>query len=345
MEFQPNCVRKTILGTFLYTYGAPRLLAVEAKHLSKTYRAKQELVEAVKDVSFSVAPGQIYGILGPNGAGKSSVILMLTTLLRATGGSARIFDLDVERDESKARKIIGVALQETGIDEILTGREHLYSTARLWGLNQKQARLRSEELLRLVGLTSAGQRRVKSYSGGMKRRLDLALSLVHQPKVLFLDEPTTGLDPASRRVLWDEIFRLKSAGVTIILTTQYLDEADELADRIAIIHEGRVVSEGTPDELKASISGDVVTFSFAHPELARQAAELLPNSETLDTDLRITVPNGPQFIPESFVQFRDSGIDVSAVSSSKPTLDDVFLSVTGFKLESAEERTEASSRE
>lgn len=323
-------------------HGTNRLLAVEAKHLSKTYRTKQGLVEAVRDVSFSVNRGEVFGILGPNGAGKSSVILMLTTLLRPTGGSAEIFGFDVGRNESTVRKIIGVALQETGIDDVLTGRELLVSTGRLWGLTKNEALKRSDVLLQLVGLTSAADRPVKTYSGGMKRRLDLSLSLVHQPKVLFLDEPTTGLDPGSRRLLWNEIFRLKSAGVTIILTTQYLEEADELADWIAIVHEGLVVSKGTPDELKASIGGDVVTFSFADPELTQKAARITPNSEILDTELRITVPNGPQFIPESFIKFRDAGIDVSAVSASKPTLDDVFLKVTGFTLETAEERVRSS---
>ena len=314
------------------------MLAVEAKCLSKTYQTKQGPVEAVKDVSFSVSRGEIFGVLGPNGAGKSSTILMLTTLLRATGGSAQILGLDIERNEFEVRKIIGVALQETGIDEILTGRELLQSTGRLWGLNKSAAEQRSNDLLDLVGLTAASDRRVKTYSGGMKRRLDLALSLVHQPKVLFLDEPTTGLDPGSRRVLWDEIFRLRNSGVTIILTTQYLNEADELADRIAIIHDGQVVSEGTPDELKASIGGDVVTFSFPTTEFSKQAATVIPDSEVLETELRITVPDGPRFIPELFLKFQDAGIEVIAVSSSKPTLDDVFLNITGFTLNSTKEK-------
>ena len=314
------------------------MLAVDARHLSKTFQTKQGQVQAVQDVSFAVASGEIFGILGPNGAGKSTTILILTTLLRATGGSAQILGFDVEQDDAKVRAKIGVALQETGIDEILTGRELLQSTGRLWGLGKQEAQHRSDELLQLVRLTDTADRRVKTYSGGMKRRLDLALSLVHQPKVLFLDEPTTGLDPGSRRVLWDEILRLRDAGVTIILTTQYLEEADELADRIAIIHEGRVVSEGTPDELKTSIGGDVVAFSFATEEVTRQAAKIAPDAEVFETELRITVQNGPQFIPELFSKFVNAGIDVIAVSSSKPTLDDVFLKVTGFTLENAEER-------
>ena len=178
---------------------------------------------------------------------------MLTTLLQVTGGQAKILDLDVVKEDRLVREKIGVALQDTGIDNLLTGRELFFTTARLWGFSKKDSEIRTNELLDLVGLTEAADRRVKTYSGGMKRRLDLGLSLVNSPEVLFLDEPTTGLDPGSRRVLWDEIKRLRDSGVTIILTTQYLEEADELADRIAIIDEGLVVAEGTSDELKACL--------------------------------------------------------------------------------------------
>ena len=238
------------------------MLAVDVKNIKKTFKTKQDTVEAVKDVSFEVKKGEIFGLLGPNGAGKSTTILMLTTLLQVTGGQAKILDLDVVKDDKLVREKIGVALQDTGIDNLLTGRELFYTTARLWGFSKKDSETRTNELLELVGLTEAADRRVKTYSGGMKRRLDLGLSLVNSPEVLFLDEPTTGLDPGSRRVLWDEIKRLRDNGVTIILTTQYLEEADELADRIAIIDEGLVVAEGTSDELKASIGGDVITLSF-----------------------------------------------------------------------------------
>ena len=228
------------------------MFAVEAKNLKKTFKTKQGDVEAVKDVSFQVNNGEIFGILGPNGAGKSTTILMLTTLLRVTSGNGKIQGLDVGQDDSEVRKKIGIALQDTGIDNLLTGRELFFTTARLWGFSKSDAKKRTLEMLDLVGLTEAADRRVKTYSGGMKRRLDLGLSLVHKPEVLFLDEPTTGLDPGSRRVLWEEIKRLREDGVTIILTTQYLEEADELADRISIIDNGLVVAEGTPDELKTS---------------------------------------------------------------------------------------------
>ena len=196
---------------------------------------------------------------------------------------------------------------------------------------------RTNELLELVGLTEAADRRVKTYSGGMKRRLDLGLSLVHSPKVLFLDEPTTGLDPGSRRVLWDEIKRLRDSGVTIILTTQYLEEADELADRIAIIDEGLVVAEGTSDELKASIGGDVITFTFEDKDQANKAKEVLENSTLENNNLLITVEEGAKQIPTYIKNLSDNNIEVSSVTASKPTLDDVFLKVTGYRLEGSEE--------
>ena len=273
------------------------MLAVDVKNIKKTFKTKQDTVEAVKDVSFEVKKGEIFGLLGPNGAGKSTTILMLTTLLQVTGGQAKILDLDVTKDDKLVREKIGVALQDTGIDNLLTGRELFFTTARLWGFSKKDSETRTNELLELVGLTEAADRRVKTYSGGMKRRLDLGLSLVNSPEVLFLDEPTTGLDPGSRRVLWDEIKRLRDSGVTIILTTQYLEEADELADRIAIIDEGLVVAEGTSDELKANIGGDVITLSFNSEKEVSLAKELFPNSLQDKNELRITVEDGASKIP------------------------------------------------
>ena len=265
------------------------MLAVEVKNIKKTFKTKKDTVEAVKDVSFSVEKGEIFGLLGPNGAGKSTTILMLTTLLRITEGEATILGSDVATEDKSVREKIGVALQDTGIDNILTGRELFFSTARLWGYSTKDSETRTNELLELVGLTEAADRRVKTYSGGMKRRLDLGLSLVNSPEILFLDEPTTGLDPGSRRVLWDEIKRLRDKGVTVILTTQYLEEADELADRIAIIDEGLVVAEGTSDQLKASIGGDVITFSFSNKLDLENAKKILSDCKQEGNDLRITV--------------------------------------------------------
>ena len=309
------------------------LLAVEAKNLKKTFKTKQGNVEAVRDVSFKVNKGEIFGILGPNGAGKSTTILMLTTLLRITSGAAKINDLDVERNDSEVRNKIGIALQDTGIDNLLTARELFYTTARLWGLSKSKSKDRTEEMLNLVGLTEAADRRVKTYSGGMKRRLDLGLSLVHKPEVLFLDEPTTGLDPGSRRVLWDEIKKLRDEGVTIILTTQYLEEADELANRISIIDEGLVVAEGTPDELKSSIGGDVITLTFRTDDDAIKAQTIIENSDIEDNQIRVTVENGAEKIPNLLNQLVSKDINVQSVSANKPSLDDVFLKVTGYRLE------------
>ena len=309
------------------------LLAVEAKNLKKTFKTKQGNVEAVRDVSFKVNKGEIFGILGPNGAGKSTTILMLTTLLRITSGTAKINDLDVVKNDSEVRNKIGIALQDTGIDNLLTARELFYTTARLWGLSKSKSKDRTEEMLNLVGLTEASDRRVKTYSGGMKRRLDLGLSLVHKPEVLFLDEPTTGLDPGSRRVLWDEIKKLRDEGVTIILTTQYLEEADELANRISIIDEGLVVAEGTPDELKSSIGGDVITLTFRSDDDAIKAQTIIENSDIEDNQIRVTVENGAEKIPNLLNQLVSKDINVQSVSANKPSLDDVFLKVTGYRLE------------
>ena len=312
------------------------MLAVEVKNIKKIFQSKQAIVEAVKDVSFEVKKGEIFGLLGPNGAGKSTTILMLTTLLQVTGGSAKILGYDVSSQDKLVRENIGVALQDTGIDNLLTARELFFTTARLWGYSKEDSNKRTEELLELVGLTEAADRRVKTYSGGMKRRLDLGLSLVHSPKVLFLDEPTTGLDPGSRRVLWDEIKRLREGGVTVILTTQYLEEADELADRIAIIDEGLVVAEGTSDELKASIGGDVITFAFDTESDQKLALKVLTEGVQEDNLIRITVEDGARKIPQYVNQLTENNIEVSSVSASKPTLDDVFLKVTGYRLEGAE---------
>ena len=321
------------------------MLAVDVKNIKKTFKTKQDTVEAVKDVSFEVKKGEIFGLLGPNGAGKSTTILMLTTLLQVTGGQAKILDLDVTKDDKLVREKIGVALQDTGIDNLLTGRELFFTTARLWGFSKKDSETRTNELLELVGLTEAADRRVKTYSGGMKRRLDLGLSLVNSPEVSFLDEPTTGLDPGSRRVLWDEIKRLRDSGVTIILTTQYLEEADELADRIAIIDEGLVVAEGTSDELKASIGGDVITLSFKSEREVTLAKELFPESLQEKNELRITVEDGASKIPSYINELTMNNIDVSSVAASKTTLDDVFLNVTGYRLEGTSEEVSQSPNE
>jgi ABC-2 type transport system ATP-binding protein len=228
-------------------------LAVEAEQLVKRFTGRTGTVDAVRGVDLSVAEGQVFGFLGPNGAGKSTTVRMLTTLTTITSGSARVAGLDVSADPDAVRRSIGVALQEAGLDPRQTGRELLILQARLFGSSSTEATDRAQELLELVDLVDAGDRLIKGYSGGMKRRLDLASALVHRPKVLFLDEPTTGLDPASRLVVWDEMRRINAEGTTVFLTTQYLEEADQLCDRLAIIDGGIIVREGTPRELKSEL--------------------------------------------------------------------------------------------
>jgi ABC-2 type transport system ATP-binding protein len=227
--------------------------AIEAEQLVKHFSGRGGEVDAVRSVDLQVASGEVFGFLGPNGAGKSTTVRMLTTLMTITSGSARVAGVDVTADPDGARRKIGVALQEAGLDPRQTGRELLVLQARLFGSTKQQAAKRAEELLQLVDLVESADRRIKGYSGGMKRRLDLASALVHEPEVLFLDEPTTGLDPASRLVVWDELRRINERGTTIFLTTQYLEEADQLCDRIAIIDNGQIVREGTPEALKAEL--------------------------------------------------------------------------------------------
>jgi ABC-2 type transport system ATP-binding protein len=227
--------------------------AVVADGLVKTYGGRGDTVEAVRGVDLRVERGEVFGFLGPNGAGKSTTVRMLTTLLTITSGTATVAGLDVAREPDAVRRRIGVALQEAGLDPRQTGRELLELQGRLFDLSPREAAARAEELLELVELTDAADRRIKSYSGGMKRRLDLASALVHLPEVLFLDEPTTGLDPASRVTVWDEVRRINERGTTVFLTTQYLEEADQLCDRLAIIDDGRIVRDGTPAQLKAEL--------------------------------------------------------------------------------------------
>ena len=228
-------------------------LAVEAQQLVKRFTGRNGTVDAVRGVDLHVAEGEVFGFLGPNGAGKSTTVRMLTTLTTITSGSARVAGVDVAADPDAARRGIGVALQEAGLDPRQTGRELLVLQGRLFGSSAAEAAARAEELLELVDLVEAADRRIKGYSGGMKRRLDLASALVHRPEVLFLDEPTTGLDPASRLTVWDEVRRISLEGTTVFLTTQYLEEADQLCSRLAIIDDGLIVREGTPDELKAEL--------------------------------------------------------------------------------------------
>jgi ABC-2 type transport system ATP-binding protein len=232
---------------------AGRSAAVQAEALVKHYKSRNEEVQAVRGVDLRVEAGEVFGFLGPNGAGKSTTVRMLTTLLTITSGKARVAGVDVAQDPDEVRRRIGVALQEAGLDPRQTGRELLILQARLFGMSPAEAAERAKGLLALVELEGAADRMIKGYSGGMKRRLDLASALVHEPEVLFLDEPTTGLDPASRLTVWDEVRRINERGTTVFLTTQYLEEADQLCDRLAIIDDGRIVREGTPARLKAEL--------------------------------------------------------------------------------------------
>jgi ABC-2 type transport system ATP-binding protein len=285
---------------------------------------------AVDGIDLEVAPGEIYGFLGPNGAGKSTTVLMLTTLLPPTEGTARVAGHDIVRDGAAVRESIGAALQEAALDPYLTGREHMRLQAGLHGLSRADRQSRSDELLERVGLSEAADRKVGGYSGGMKRRLDLGLALVHRPRILFLDEPTTGLDIQSRTALWDEVARLsKDDGVTVFLTTQYLEEADVLADRVGIIDHGHIVAEGTPAELKAQVGRASIS---ADPVEESQRARLDAILERFDGDLTAVVR-----------AIDAEGIRVSNLTVHAPTLDDVFLAKTGRSLEGAgdDEETDA----
>jgi ABC-2 type transport system ATP-binding protein len=295
-------------------------------------------IEAVRDIDLTVDTGEVFGFLGPNGAGKTTTVRMLCTLLPPTAGAASVAGLDVVRDAAEVRKRIGVALQEIGLDPVQTGRELLELQCGLYGITGRQARARTDELLELVGLTRAAERRTKTYSGGMKRRLDLASALVHSPQVLFLDEPTTGLDPASRLTVWDEVRRINAGGATVFLTTQYLEEADKLCDRLAIIDNGQIVAEGTPEQLKAEMGHDVVSVALNGADAAATEAALaeLPGLERVVAEadaLALYVEDGASSIAEIVRRLDRDRINVGAISVARPSLDDVFLSATGRRLE------------
>jgi ABC-2 type transport system ATP-binding protein len=309
--------------------------AIEARSLRRTFKGG---IEAVRDIELTVSDGEIFGFLGPNGAGKTTTVRMLCTLLPPTAGSATVAGLDVVRHGAEVRRRIGVALQEIGLDPVQTGRELLELQAGLYGITGRRARERAVELLELVGLTDAADRRTKTYSGGMKRRLDLASALVHAPEVLFLDEPTTGLDPASRQTIWDEVRRINARGATVFLTTQYLEEADRLCDRLAIIDDGSIVAEGTPERLKAAIGHDVVSVSLDGADAATTEAALtgLSGLERVVSEpdaLHLYVEDGAGSIAEIVRRLDRDRIGVGAISIARPSLDAVFLKATGRRLE------------
>jgi ABC-2 type transport system ATP-binding protein len=320
-------------------------LAVHATGLVKTFGTQR----AVDGVDLSVQAGTVYGVLGPNGAGKTTTINMLTTLLRPDAGSARIFGHDVMREPHLVRQLLGVTGQYASVDETLSATENLIVFARLLGLSRRDARAKAADLLERFGLTQAATKALKNFSGGMRRRLDLAASLISQPPLIFLDEPTTGLDPRTRAQMWDTIRELVATGSTVLLTTQYLDEADQLADRIAVIDRGRVVAEGTADDLKASVGTASLQLRLADHSRTQDAiglvARVLGSEASVSPEgSRLTAPmTDPDRIGELLTDFRHEGISLTELSVLKPTLDEVFLTITGH--DAADQSTPATGHE
>jgi ABC-2 type transport system ATP-binding protein len=321
--------------------------SIEADGLVRVFRKGPR---AVDGIDLRVAPGEIYGFLGPNGAGKSTTILMLTTLLPPTAGTGRVAGYDIVKEGPRVRAAIGAALQEAALDPFLTGREHMRLQTAMHGLPKSQRRARGDELLERVGLVDAADRRVGGYSGGMKRRLDLALALVHRPRILFLDEPTTGLDPQSRSAVWEEVTRLATDdGVTVFLTTQYLEEADVLSDRVAIIDQGRIVAEGTPAALKAQIGRPTVEVIPQEADEREAAAAVMDRfgerTSASPRAVAVRLRGGERELAEVVRALDAERIAVEHLQLHAPTLDDVFLAKTGRTLEGATEEAEEAQQE
>jgi ABC-2 type transport system ATP-binding protein len=316
---------------------ADRPASIEARGLVREFKKGPR---AVDGIDLHVAPGEIYGFLGPNGAGKSTTVHMLTTLLPPTAGEARVAGFDVVREGAEVRRAIGAALQEAALDPFLTGREHMRLQTALHGLTPAERNARTTELLGRVGLTEAADRKVGGYSGGMKRRLDLALALAHGPRILFLDEPTTGLDIQSRTALWDEVSRLaREDGVTVFLTTQYLEEADVLADRVGIIDHGHIVAEGTPTALKAEIGRPTVEIVPCNQNQREQLAVLLERfgepAGASPKGVAVLLRGGDSDLADVIRALDAEQIALENVQLHAPSLDDVFLAKTGRSLEGA----------
>jgi len=322
--------------------------AIEARQLVKTYavRGEKHGIRALDGLDISVPRGMIYGLLGPNGAGKSTTVKILTSLARPDSGEARVEGVDVLARPGQVRHMIGVVAQRSGADPTATGRENLILQGRLYGLRGATVRARADELLAHFGLTEAAGRLVRTYSGGMQRRLDVALGLMHRPAVLFLDEPTTGLDPESRTAMWQEIARLAGGeGMTVLLTTHYLEEADRLASRLAIVDRGRVVTSGTPDELKGELRGDAVQVELpalrddAEAARVRRVLEALPAVRDVviaGRDVSARSDDGAAAVPVVLAELQRAGVNAASVAVARPSLDDVYLRHTGRRYSESE---------
>jgi ABC-2 type transport system ATP-binding protein len=323
------------------TAGTASTLAIEARDLVKTYPKE---VRALDGLSFAVPAGTVFALLGPNGAGKSTTVKILTTLAQADSGTAVVAGLDVRAKPARVRHLIGVVAQSSGADPVATGRENVLLTGRIQGLRGRDLVRRTDELLGRFGLSDAAGRRVRTYSGGMRRRLDVAMGLINRPQVLFLDEPTSGLDPESRSAMWEEIGRLTAAeGLTILLTTHYLEEADHLASRLAIVDRGRIVAEGTPDELKGELHGDAVHLELAgdtagdHALAAMARVPGVREVRVEGTSLSARADEGATALPGVLAALKGAGVTVRAATVARPSLDDVYLRYAGRRFTEADQ--------
>ena len=309
---------------------------IETHDLRRTFKSRKSEVEAVRGVDLSVGAGEIFGFLGPNGAGKTTTLRMLATLLTPTSGEATVAGADLRREPQQVRERIGYVPQGGSTDPAETGRGELVLQCRLYGMNKSDAQTRAAEVLASLDLEAAADRTTSTYSGGMKRRLDVGLGIVHKPSVLFLDEPTTGLDPQARARMWDEIRLLRAGGTTVFLTTHYLEEADALADRLAIIDQGRIVAEGTADELKRQVAGDVVTLVVSgateHVLEAVRRQSFVREATSEDGVVRLYVDRGETAVPLLLRVLDGEGLEASSIALHRPSLDDVFLLQTGRSL-------------
>jgi len=307
------------------------------RDLRKTFKGRAGAVEAVKGVDLDVKAGEIFGFLGPNGAGKTTTLRMLATLIPPTSGEATVAGVDLLRDPARVRQQIGYVAQGGGSDPLMTGRGELVIQGRLFGMSRAAAEARATEVLAALDLTDAARRTTGTYSGGMRRRLDIGMGMVHKPKLLFLDEPTTGLDPQARANLWDEVRKLREGGTTVFLTTHYLEEADILCDRVAIIDHGTIVAEGTPADLKKAIAGDVITLGIADHERVLALVRAEPyvreaNDGDEDGLVRLYVDEGDRALPQLLRLLDGAGLSPQTIALSRPSLDDVFLRKTGRSL-------------